>query len=305
MTETATAARPAAEAAGKLSAARAAAGQTGGQAGEGKRKSNRGVRGFKPEALVAWRKARGMEQKELAAACVPPMSIGGVSHIERGVRLPSMNTVRRLAVALGIRPEDLIDLPELQQSEPQMLIQLAAEAAARRPSIHAQVAGHTFTLRQPDVQRAIGRAEPGEIRDHFVEVGDRRYPVKQALAIATGLDPSEFTSQHARSVLRRLGLRLGRLSAHPSAYAAVHARTSVPGKHGTLPRVHDSHRPRERAEALRPYQNRWVAVQRDHVLTDGDSFSEVLAWLRQNNTKADAVFLVPANPEELLTGLAN
>jgi hypothetical protein len=46
-------------------------------------------------------------------------------------------------------------------------------------------------------------------------------------------------------------------------------------------------------------------VQRDHVLTDGDSFSEVLAWLRQNNTKADAVFLVPANPEELLTGLAN
>ena len=31
----------------------------------------------------------------------------------------------------------------------------------------------------------------------------------------------------------------------------------------------------------------------------------VLAWLRQNGTKADAVFLVPVDPEELLAGLAN
>jgi hypothetical protein len=172
-------------------------------------------------------------------------------------------------------------------------------------SIHAQVAGHSFTLRQRDVQRAIGRVEPGEIRDHFVQVGDRRYPVKQALAIATGLDPSDFTSQHARSVLRRLGLQLGRLSAHPGTRTAAQARTSVPEERGAPPTMRASYRPRERAEALRPYENRWVAVQRDHVLTDGDSFSEVLAWLRQNNTKADAVFLVPANPEELLTGLAN
>jgi hypothetical protein len=174
-----------------------------------------------------------------------------------------------------------------------------------RPWVRAQVAGQTFTLRQPDVQRAICRAEPGEIRDHFVEVGDRRYPVKQALAIATGLDPSDFTSQHARSVLRRLGLRLGRLSAHPGAGGAGPAPTSAPAGQQTPRAVRDGHRRRERAEALRPYLNRWVAVQRDRVLTDGDSFSEVLAWLRQNDTKADAVFLVPADPEELLAGLAN
>jgi hypothetical protein len=176
---------------------------------------------------------------------------------------------------------------------------------APRPSVRAQVAGHTFTLRQPEVRRVIGRAEPGEIRDHFVEVGGRRYPVKQALAIATGLDPSDFTSQHARSVLRRLGLQLGRLSSHPGARAAGDARTFVPGEHGTAPTVRESDRTRDRAEALRRYQDRWVAVQREHVLTDGDSFSDVLAWLRQNDTKADAVFLVPANPEELLTGLAD
>jgi hypothetical protein len=175
-------------------------------------------------------------------------------------------------------------------------------ATAPPPAIRAQVAGHTFTLRQPDVQRAICRAEPGEIRDHFVEVDDRRYPVKQALAIATGLDPSDFTSQHARSVFRRLGLRLGRLSTHSGAPTAMHAPAPSPGE----PRTESAaHRRRERAEALRPYQNRWVALQRDHVLTDGDSFAEVLAWLRENGTKADAVFLVPADPEELPAGLAN
>ncbi|MGH3195685.1 MAG: hypothetical protein ACRDNT_07075 [Streptosporangiaceae bacterium] len=174
-----------------------------------------------------------------------------------------------------------------------------------RLSIHAQVAGHTFDLRQPDVRRAISRAEPGEIRDHYVEVGGRRYPVKQALAIATGLDPSDFTSQHARSVLRRLGLSLGRLSSHPGSYVTPHGQTSAVGQHGSRSPVRERHRPQDRAEALRPYLNRWVAVQRDHVLTDGDSFSEVLAWLRQNDIKADAVFLVPDNPGELLAGLTN
>jgi hypothetical protein len=174
-----------------------------------------------------------------------------------------------------------------------------------RLSVHAQVAGHTFDLRQPDVRRAISRAEPGEIRDHYVEVGGRRYPVKQALAIATGLDPSDFTSQHARSVLRRLGLSLGRLSSHPGSHVTPNGQTSVAGQRGSRPPLRERRRPEDRAEALRPYFNRWVAVQRDHVLTDGDSFSEVLTWLRQNGIKADAVFLVPDNPSELLTGLTN
>jgi hypothetical protein len=176
---------------------------------------------------------------------------------------------------------------------------------ASHPSVRAQVSGHIFTLHQRDVSRAVSRAEPGEIRDHFVEIDGRRYPVKQALAVATGLDPSDFTSQHARSVLRRLGLRLGRLSAISSAGVTHHSEARALGYHGRPAPAENMHRPPDLAEALRPYQGRWVALQRDHVLTGGDSFSEVLAWLRRNDVKADAVFLVPADAEELLTGLTN
>jgi len=64
-------------------------------------------------------------------------------------------------------------------------------------------------------------------------------------------------------------------------------------------------RQRDPAAALRPYRDRWVALQRDHVVTDGASFSEVLAWLRQNDVKADAVFRVPADPTHFPAGLTN
>jgi hypothetical protein len=81
------------------------------------------------------------------------------------------------------------------------------------------------------------------------------------------------------------------------------------------------------ASALRDYGNRWVALQRNRVLTDQDScpaatsasahcclvlvgsnvatsFSDTVEWLRASNIKADAVFLVPEGPEQLLAGLA-
>ena len=48
----------------------------------------------------------------------------------------------------------------------------------------------------------------------------------------------------------------------------------------------------------------WVAIQRNQVLTDQDSFSDTVAWLRAKDINADAVFLVPEDPERLLAGLA-
>lgn len=180
------------------------------------------------------------------------------------------------------------------------------------PSVRIQIAGHVFELHQPEVSRLVRRAEPAEIRDHFVEVGGRRYPVKQALAVATGLDVSDFTSQHARSALRRLGLPVGRLSAgiraasasrdggHPAGHAGgglAPADGWAPGRDAS-----DAGHPADPAAALVAYRNRWVALQRNQVLTDQDSFSDVVSWLRSNGVKADAVFLVPDNPERLLAG---
>ena len=46
-----------------------------------------------------------------------------------------------------------------------------------------------------------------------------------------------------------------------------------------------------------------MALQRNRVLTDQDSFSEVVSWLRSNGIRADAVFRVPDDPERLLAGM--
>jgi hypothetical protein len=176
------------------------------------------------------------------------------------------------------------------------------------PSVRVQIAGHIFELHEPDVSRLVSRTEPAEIRDHFVEIGGRRYPVKQAIAAVTGLDLSDFTSQHARSALRRLGLPVGRLSAaakadapRGGAAAGGSARTAV---RATEPASMSPDGERgDPAAALRAYRNRWVALQRNQVLTDQDSFAEVLSWLRGNGIKADAVFLVPDDPERIRRGM--
>jgi len=41
------------------------------------------------------------------------------------------------------------------------------------------------------------------------------------------------------------------------------------------------------------------------VLTDQDSLSDTVAWLRSKRVKADAVSLVPEDPERLLAGLGD
>ena len=94
---------------------------------------------------------------------------------------------------------------------------------ASHASVRVQIAGRHFELHQAEVSQLVGRLEPAEIRDHFVEIRGRRYPVKQALGAATGLDPSDFTSQHARSALRRLGLPVGRLSTGHAAETPANA----------------------------------------------------------------------------------
>lgn len=135
----------------------------------GKRKSNRGVRGFQPERLIDWRKSRGWEQKHLAE--LAGLSPGGLSHIESGKRLPSMDSLVKLTSALTIGngtaaepeyytgmpvpdpdsewasymrpcyPEDLVVLTELAAAEPGMLQRLAADLAARETAARLQ-AGH-------------------------------------------------------------------------------------------------------------------------------------------------------------------
>lgn len=48
-------------------------------------------------------------------------------------------------------------------------------------------------------------------RTHLIRIGDRDYPVKQVFSAATGLDRLDFTTNQARSVLKRLGFAVSRV----------------------------------------------------------------------------------------------
>lgn len=74
------------------------------------------------------------------------------------------------------------------------------------------VAGRRCRLTLDGVLRAVRGVEPGVIQRHAVEVEGVRYPVKQVVALATGLDPLDFNTNQARRVLRELGLPVVRVT---------------------------------------------------------------------------------------------
>lgn len=69
------------------------------------------------ETVLSWRLARGMSQAALAQAA--RMSRPNLSAVERGDREVTLGTLRRLALALGVRPGVLADgEPPTPMSEP-------------------------------------------------------------------------------------------------------------------------------------------------------------------------------------------
>lgn len=77
-------------------------------------------------------------------------------------------------------------------------------------TIEFTVNGKPFRLSRSAVTAALKGVDPEPIRAHGVEVGGKRYPVKQVFALATGLDRLDFTSAIARRNLGKLGFRLTR-----------------------------------------------------------------------------------------------
>jgi len=92
-----------------------------------------------------------------------------------------------------------------------------------RTNVDFAVNGKRFSLERADVERALSSVEPEEVRQYGVEVAGRVYPVKQALAAATGLARTEFQSMTARQQLGRLGLHL--VTVEPAATATASTPT--------------------------------------------------------------------------------
>lgn len=77
------------------------------------------------------------------------------------------------------------------------------------------VNGKRLALEKADVESALRGVAPDDVRQYGVEVNGLVYPVKQALAVSTGLSRTEFQSMTARHQLGRLGLRLVTAEAAP------------------------------------------------------------------------------------------
>jgi hypothetical protein len=71
------------------------------------------------------------------------------------------------------------------------------------------VGGVQFDLSREDVEKKLQSVVPEPIRELFVEVNENRFPIKQALAEAAGLQRGMFTSHDAMRVFRKLSIPIG------------------------------------------------------------------------------------------------
>lgn len=156
--------------------------------------------------------------------------------------------------------------------------------------VQVVIAGIGFTLESPQVEQRLRDVMPEPLDDHFVVVAGKRFPPKQAISVATGLDRADFNTHQARRVLSRLGFIVGRRG--PGGAPDDAQRPPRPGPHGG-----------READALRPYIGQWVAQRGLDVLISAETPQAVLAWLERHNQAADAMFRVPRDPGEA-SGLA-
>lgn len=83
---------------------------------------------------------------------------------------------------------------------------------ARADQIQFTASGRRMTLTRDQVLRSVKGTTPGTLRTHAVLIGGTRYPVKEVVALASGLDPLDFNTNQARRWLRQLGFDVERVS---------------------------------------------------------------------------------------------
>ncbi len=147
------------------------------------------------------------------------------------------------------------------------------------------IAKQRFELRADRVERALRRTLPEPITSHYVVIGRRRYPPKQAISLVTGLDRADFTTHQARRILTGLGFPAGRRSAQPKSKPTAGARRDRS----------QSTRARPTAETLEPFVGQWVATRDAEVLVAAPEPRTVVGWLAEHRQQADSMFRVPSN----------
>lgn len=151
------------------------------------------------------------------------------------------------------------------------------------------ISGHAFALEPRTVIDCVEQLLPDPLQEHYVIVAGRRFPPKQVLSSATGLDRADFTTHQARRVLMRLGFTAARVSRERREAFDGDAVSGGDGRHGG-----------RQAAALAPYVGKWVALaEPTEVLVAADTPQDVLEWLARHGLQASyGMFRVPASPAE-------
>jgi hypothetical protein len=71
--------------------------------------------------------------------------------------------------------------------------------------------GKDYHLTRDEVIGRVRGVRPGRIQAHLVEIEGVEFPVKQAFALATGLDVLDFNTNEARRILAALGFAVRRV----------------------------------------------------------------------------------------------
>src|SRR5438105_8476690 len=136
--------------------------------------------------------------------------------------------------------------------------------------INVKIAGRAFVLRSSDVVRAVRKVDPEAITSHFVVVDSRRFPPKQVVSRATGLDRADFTTHQARRTLMRLGFAAGRRGVRGLRWS---------GEADEGPEAVTADR---LADRLRPLAGQWVAIKDEDILHAAGSAQQLVAWLARH-----------------------
>jgi hypothetical protein len=147
------------------------------------------------------------------------------------------------------------------------------------------IAKRRFKLRADRVERTLRQVLPEPITSHYVVIGCRRYPPKQAISLVTGLDRADFTTHQARRILTGLGFPAGRRSGQPTS--KTRKRSPAPKSQGT--------RRRPTAETLEPFIGQWIATKDAEVLVAAPEPRTVVGWLAEHRQRADSMFRVPSD----------
>ena len=107
------------------------------------------------------------------------------------------------------------------------LLRLCRRSAVSR-GMYFKLANQPFDLTADDVRTLLRGQLPEDIRDYWVEINGVRWPVKQVIGLATGIERRRFQSQNSRRLLNRLGFTVGMGSTMLEGQGASSANARVP-----------------------------------------------------------------------------